>query len=53
MTTAVLALKAADPRVRELAALCLLMGLLRAVDAIPRDALLGMLEALVGEPSDR
>lgn len=49
MTSIAIALKSSDPRLREMAMLCLLLGLLRALDAIPRDTLTGMLEALVEE----
>lgn len=48
MATAALAvaLKAPDPRERELAYLCLLMGLLRAARTVPRESLVHLLDAL-------
>ncbi len=54
MTTRTLTLHESveDQRLHEVSALCLLLGLVRAMEAMPRDALEGMLEALVATTED-
>lgn len=42
-----------DGRIHEVSALCLLLGLVRAIDAMPRDALEGMLEAMTATEDGR
>lgn len=42
-----------DARLHEVSALCLLLGLVRAIDAMPRDALEGMLEAMTATEDGR